>query len=709
MVDSLALDEEVESTGGPGPSAEVAPDAPMSTIDHSRRRFTIAVVVGMAIVGVPLLWMFWDLWTGSVNVFRELDPSNFYDLQARAMFAGHLYVPQGDLGIEAFDHAGHQYTYFGILPSLLRMPILAFTHQYDSRLTAPSMLLAWIVTGIFSSVLLWRTRLMMRGNALMGRAEAASFGVLVATIMGGSVLMSLAASPWVYNEDFAWSAAATTGSLFCLLGVVERPSWGRVTASGLLILAANLDRTPTGYACTIGAFLVAGWFAWGKGGTANRRWVVPVVIAGLVPFAVNCVVTYAKFGVPIGLPMAEQVWANVNLHRRQFLAANGGKAFSFAFLPSTLWAYLQPGGLHFSSVVPYVSLPTAPAKALAGAVLDQTYPTASIPASMPLLFLLSIWGTITAFRPRPIGRMSGIRILLLTGAACSTGVLLWGYIAERYLTDLLPFLIVASGVGMIDLWRRLDERTFRTRGVALSVLALFGVFCLWANIGIAVTPTPQWTSAQTDSFVTRQNSISHGALASTVVRGSSLPDWAPEGTLFAVGNCSGLYRSTGIDYSTVPGQQIQHLTWVPVEQSVGFNHTMQVTLNLGPGGLTQPVPLMTYGKSTLVLKPDGPDKFRLQFEKPGAASIPWPSAVGWAIPLARKTYQFEVMTDPNLHSVEVIWADYFVIGHYLAGDGPAVVLNTKVAPGAPTPGVVVREVPPPPDPMPLCHSLIGRS
>ena len=37
--------------------------------------------------------------------------------------------------------------------------------------------------------------------------EAAAYGVFMATVMGGSVLIFLAATPFVYNEDFAWSVA----------------------------------------------------------------------------------------------------------------------------------------------------------------------------------------------------------------------------------------------------------------------------------------------------------------------------------------------------------------------------------------------------------------------------------------------------------------------------------------------------------------------
>ena len=157
-------------------------------------------------------------------------------------------------------------------PSLLRMPILLLTSRFDGDLTAPSMLLAWMMTALFSSLMLWRLRVVTRGRALLGRAEAASFGVLVATIMGGSVLVYLAATPFVFNEDFAWSVPLTVGSMFTLLGVMERPSTGRVWASGVLVLLANLNRTPTGYACVIGAGLVALWFAFGRGGASNRRW-----------------------------------------------------------------------------------------------------------------------------------------------------------------------------------------------------------------------------------------------------------------------------------------------------------------------------------------------------------------------------------------------------------------------------------------------------
>ena len=183
-----------------------------------RRRFTIAVLLGIGLMAIPFLWALWDLWSSTLYPLRGVGNDAFFDLQARAMFHGRLSLPPGVLGIEGFVHDGRQYTYFGIFPSILRMPVLLLTSRFDGDLTAPSLVLAWMMTALFSSLMLWRLRIVTRGRAVMGRAEAASFGVLVAAIMGGSVIVYLAASPFVFSEDFAWSIPLTVGSLFCLAG-----------------------------------------------------------------------------------------------------------------------------------------------------------------------------------------------------------------------------------------------------------------------------------------------------------------------------------------------------------------------------------------------------------------------------------------------------------------------------------------------------------
>ena len=304
------LGDSIERDEGAAEAATTDGAESRSELDRGRRRFTWAAVIAIAVTAVPFVWILFSDW----GPFQLLRPAvyqdNFYDLQARAMFHGHLSLPNGSLGLEGFVHDGRTYTYFGLFPSIIRMPILLVTSSLDGRLTAPSMLLAWLLTGLFASLTLWRVRFLVRGDSVMGRAEATAFGVLMAAIMGGTIWMLLAATPFVFNEDIAWSICLTLGSIFFLLGVIERPSWSRVIASGVLILCANLDRSTTGWACAVGAGLIALWFLLGLGGRENRRWFVPVLAAGLIPLVVSCIVNYSKFGVLFGVSNFEQVWTH---------------------------------------------------------------------------------------------------------------------------------------------------------------------------------------------------------------------------------------------------------------------------------------------------------------------------------------------------------------------------------------------------------------
>src|SRR5204863_8944455 len=121
--------------------------------------------------------------------------------------------------------------------------------------------------------LIWRVRRFVRGNEPLGRLEATSYGVLLAAVLCGSVLLYLASLPWVFHEAYAWSIVCGLGALFGLLGVIERPSNGRIALTGVFILGAVLSRATTGWACAAGALLVALWFLLGRyGPSARPKW-----------------------------------------------------------------------------------------------------------------------------------------------------------------------------------------------------------------------------------------------------------------------------------------------------------------------------------------------------------------------------------------------------------------------------------------------------
>jgi len=284
-------------------------------------------------------------------------------------------------------------------------------------------------------------------------------------------------------------------------------------------------------------------------------------------------------------------------------------------------------------------------------------------------------------------------------------VLVWGYIAYRYVSDLMPLLIIASIIGLVDIWRRLQNRSTRARGWTLAGVCAVGAYGIAANMAITATPSTWFSKTQVANFVAAQQSLTPVALHATVVQGTTLPYYAPGGTLFVAGHCDALYRSTGDTYVHSPGQQVMHAVWAPVEQGAGIVHTITMQFNTdhwnGPA-----IPVLTYDNATLLLRPAPGDKAYLQVVHPSPNNVPWPSSVGFKFPQQKNgIYTISVATDPYLKSIKVAWYGSTMINRYLAGDGPAVVATTPTAATGPQSAIVVRDVPMPPPDMSLCKAV----
>jgi hypothetical protein len=274
------------------------------------------------------------------------------------------------------------------------------------------------------------------------------------------------------------------------------------------------------------------------------------------------------------------------------------------------------------------------------------------------------------------------------------------------MSDFMPFLILAGAIGMVELWRRLETRSARSRRYALGGIVALAAFSLVANIAIATEPSPQWNEHQLTQYLTAAKSLSVQSLASTVHHAATLPYWAPEGQLYVVGDCSGLYYSTGQSYKDVPGQQLMHWTWLPVQQARGIVHTIDVTINERQRDITRPVPILSYGGATLYLEQGTDENVQLQVTGAGARAIAFPSATGGAYPVFNHvTYQFQVITDPNMNAIEVWQGGHKILGHYLPGPGPAHVLATSAG-GTTRPIVVVDATQQGQPLVGLCRSLL---
>jgi hypothetical protein len=689
---------------------ELRPLPPLTPQQQNLRRFTGWVLTGFGVGAVSFLWVLWILFSeGRLHFMRFEQNADFYDSQAWSILHGHLYLRERVLRIEGFWHAGHWYTYFGIFPSLIRIPFLLLLPSLYGRLTDPSILVAWMVTALFSALLMWRVRTLVRGSAVLGRGEAISYGTVMAVITGGSVMLLLASIPWVYDEDIAWGVALTMGALFGIVGLLERPNGKRLALAGLFTLFGNLNRAPTGFACLGALVLVAAWMWLGWGGPERKRWAWPVFSVAVFVLVVACAVNMLKFGTPVGISLAAQRWTQLNAHRRLFLARNDQRAWGLQFLPTTLWTYLQPFGLRLQDVFPYVTLPSEPPVQLAGATFDQVYRTASIPASMPLLFLLACWGTACSFFRNATDRARLLRIPLVASACAFSVALVWGYIAPRFEGDALPFLALGAMVGVAHLWRQLEHRPKLPRRLFFGAIILLGVFCIVANQGIADIPTQEFTNAQMRNYVTVQRDLSNitgHPLVNQIMTGTVLPDYEPAGKLFIAGNCAGLYVSDGEDYSSVPTQNEEHGSWMPVERAAFTLHFFRVSVP-GPANTRAPgVTLVTIGADRIFVrfgKPKGGrDTIQFGIERPGL----WTFGDTYKLKLGT-THNVAVETDTTMHYFSLALGKHYGFFGLLPSSGPVIAhASAPTPPGATPPPISIKNPPTPKANLKLCRSLL---
>ena len=155
--------------------------------------------------------------SGHLSLLQKTSQGDFFDAQAHALLAGHWNVPRNTLGFEAFIVHGKAYMYFGPWPAVLRMPIALFTHRFDGRLTQLSMILAFVTLMIASAKLLWRMRLLARGDAPVTRTEQVAVALLFFLLGAGSIVVFLGAEPVVFHEAELWGAAWSIAALAAVL------------------------------------------------------------------------------------------------------------------------------------------------------------------------------------------------------------------------------------------------------------------------------------------------------------------------------------------------------------------------------------------------------------------------------------------------------------------------------------------------------------
>lgn len=523
---------------------------------RSPRRLRRACGIGAVAGLIPYLSVLWDFgWNPLRGATAGNLNGNFYDLQARALFHGRLAVPTDSLGIEGFVVDGRTYMYFGPFPALLRMPLLLITSRFDGRLTAPSMLVGFVVLAVALTLLVERVRERLRPAAPVGRFEAAAFGIFVASVLAGSAIVFLASQPWVYHEVYVWSSALAVATLATLVAAWDAPTPRRIVTAGALATATMLTRLPAGWAMSLSLVATGVWLA--VRGARRAGW--GLAAAGTVAIAVGSAVNWAKFHHVFMFPIDKHVWTRYSPHRRLVLFQNGGRIDGAQFFWTDLVSYFRPDGVRFVPYFPFITFPAEPPTGVWGVHLDESFRTGSITALSPLLLALAVWGFVVALRRRGPQGAAALRIPLLGALGVSGGVMAFGYIAPRYLAEFVPVLAIAGGIALCDLVARVSRFPLAGRRAALGGLVVLAVYGLVANTAPAVMNARRATRGdsltQLVSWQARISSVTGNPLDRSVLRVDELPDEGIADQLAVVGDCDAVYMATGETSSP----------WIPVE------------------------------------------------------------------------------------------------------------------------------------------------
>jgi hypothetical protein len=515
------------------------------------RRFRAACLVGALAATVVFGWV---LFLGRVGLADERPAGDFYDAQARALFDGRWDLRPEVLSIEAFVVDGKTYTYFGPVPALLRMPVLAVTDRFDGRLTQVSMLGAFAVTMVGVSLLAWRVRTLVRGDDPVHRREAIITSLFVFGLGAGSIVLYLASQAVVYHEAILWGIALSLLAYHSILGWLVRPARRTLLLASVFASLAFLTRASVGLGpvAALGlafAVVAAAAISGSADGAAPRPWVRAFVpglerrpsgrrvaacaVAVLAPLTLYASVNLAKFDTPFRLPLEKQAFSDLDPNRQAALDDNDGSLFGLKFVPTALWQSLRPDAISFDDAPPWINFPRSPPTVIGDVTFDTLDESSSATATMPLLVVLGVVGLVAVVAVRRDSDRSALAALRLPVAGAVVGfgaTLTIAFVAHRYLGDAFPLLVLLSLAGLHVCGRRFGGPPTKGSIVLGTVLLVLGAWGVATNVALAVEYQRLIAPVDAETrydFIRFQADVGDVGAALTSLDGESVPSPTP--------------------------------------------------------------------------------------------------------------------------------------------------------------------------------------
>ena len=387
-------------------------------------------------------------WTFDPRTIGSYLPGYFFSAQADAMLHGRLWIEDSNLPLECFTRDGHCYGYFGISPSLIRIPLVLVLGVQDSEMTG---LFLAVAAGIALWFALDLCRRVILAECPTISGTAAGFMAVAAIVLGPGGALVLVSDAYVYQEAILWSVAGMMAAVNLFWRWwTERRDWQFVGATAALFFAAGSRPTAMLVGVVLALAVVAACIRVRR---ISWKALIGVIALALLPLIAVFGSFYAKF--ESYSPKGQYGGSSIGFIQ-QNVKANGGEAGnSRKFIPTATLTYFRPYSFRTDEQWPWVryrfgrpfgQTPLERIIYLPPAEKDSinVEPIVSITDVMPIPLVLTVLGA-AAIALRRTRRFE----LLVLAALCTPLAIMFTTqtIATRYLGDFFPLMAAGTAFG----------------------------------------------------------------------------------------------------------------------------------------------------------------------------------------------------------------------------------------------------------------------
>jgi hypothetical protein len=420
----------------------------------------------------------WFVTWGDWKFFEPEGFCGFYDAQALSMLDGRFDVPPAAIGDEAFIFHGKAYGYYGIGPSILRIPLVLAFENMDGRWSRMMMFIGCAIN-LFCAYRI--VRLIRKEPAVTSRTQRLLHSLFIICAGIGSTNIFLAGRSFTYHEAIMWGGAFSLLFAWTILKYLAQPSYGRLALAGLFAFMAFHCRPTVGTGAILAMSVIGAILAW-RALTHSRatqslfalkiiarpgRHALLAAFMVMMTLATYLGVNYAKFRTFNGIPLQYYAWYHAIPIRMKI---TGGKQLHLENIPTGIATYFGIHGLSFTHAFPWVS-PVHEASIVGSPAIDVVENFSTYPVSMPALSLLAVSGCAVLLRGST-GMIRRARLPALTLLLGGGIILATVGITERYLHDLYPALIMVAAVGVSRM--ESDKHALAKTGV-IAMLTLISI------------------------------------------------------------------------------------------------------------------------------------------------------------------------------------------------------------------------------------------